>query len=135
MTRLWSPNGRQQPWLTVAAAYLVALQLVLSGFAASHFGTAEDPTSGTAVVTCLAHSLSAGDEGTPGQRPVDQATCPLCMLAAAGCGVLPVAPVISAVAVAPAAQIVSGRDDQVVQRDVRTGQWQRGPPAAPFTAA
>jgi hypothetical protein len=133
--RPWSIGRRQQPWLAVAAAYLVALQLVLAGFASVHFGIVEDSSSGTAIVTCLGHSLGVDGQGAPGQVPVDQATCPLCTLATGGCGVLPVVPFISVIAVAPAAQLISARDDQVVRRDIRTGRHQRGPPSAHFIAA
>jgi hypothetical protein len=130
-----STRLRQQPWLAVAAAYLVALQLILTGFATGHLATFDDPASGNVSVTCLGHVIGAdGGPGDTGQKPADQAPCVFCTLTAGSCAVAAVTPTVSFHATVVVARLVGPGDDQVVERPSPTGRYQRGPPAAAFIA-
>jgi hypothetical protein len=119
----------------VAAAYLVALQMMLTGLAASHLGVAGNSSTGDVFITCLGHSGAPDtDQGGSGQRPVDEAPCVFCSLAAGGCAILPVEHVVSIIALPAFSDVAVAGDDQVVKFDSPTGHYQRGPPAADFIA-
>jgi hypothetical protein len=121
--------------IAVAAAYLVAVQMLLTGLAASHLGVAGNSSSGDIFITCLGHSAGPdGDQGGSGQRPVDDAPCVFCSLAAGGCAILPVEQVVSIAALPAFSNIAVAGDEQVVEFDSPTGHYQRGPPATDFAA-
>jgi hypothetical protein len=131
----WKSRARLRPVIAVAAAYLVALQMMLTGLAASHLGVAGDPSSGGVFITCLGHGAgSDSDQGGTGQRPVDEAPCGLCSLAAGSCAILPPEHAFSTIAALSFSEIAVAVDDQVVEFDSPTGHYQRGPPVSDFAA-
>jgi hypothetical protein len=136
VVRFWRSRARLRPLIAVAAAYLVVLQMLLTGLGASHLGVAGNSSSGDVFITCLGHGVGpdAGDQGGSGQRPVDQAPCVFCTLAAGGCAILPVEQVVSIVALPAFSGIAVAGDGQVVEFDSPTGHYQRGPPATDFSA-
>jgi hypothetical protein len=135
VVRSWRSRARLRPLIAVAAAYLVALQMLLTGLAASHMDVAGNSSSGDVFVTCLGHSVSPDtDHGGSGQQPVDPAPCVFCSLAAGGCAILPAEHVVSIIALRAFSDIGVAGDDQVVKFDSPTGHYQRGPPATDFAA-
>ena len=119
----------------MAAAYAVAFQLVIAGFAASHLSIAADDFSGDLFITCLGHQSSdLSDQGVPGKRPVDQSSCVFCTVASANSAIIPVDCSATVASNLPFSQIMRPSDDQVVAYVSPTGQYQRGPPARVFAA-
>lgn len=133
MARFWRSQAHLRPWTAAALAYLVAVQLLLTGIAASHLGLASDPLSGNVFITCLGHSIGPdADQGGSGQRPVDQTPCVFCNMAGGTCAIIPV--VHNASVITTYLDILVVGDDQVVEYDSPTGQYPRGPPATDFAA-
>jgi hypothetical protein len=119
----------------VALAYVVALQIILSGFASGHLVAAGDLSSSGVFITCLGHAGgSDSDQGGSGQRPVDQAPCVLCTLAMGACAILPAEHGVSTIAILAFSHVIASTDDQVAEFVSPTGQYQRGPPAEDFAA-
>jgi hypothetical protein len=77
---------RRRPWIAVAAAYALALQLALAGLLASGAANAD----GGALVVCSAHGGGAIDQ-SGGAPAGGHAPCALCCLAVAAGAVLPAA--------------------------------------------
>jgi len=103
-------------------AYLVALQIILAGFATGHLAAAGDLSSSDVFITCLGHAGgSDSGEGGPGQRPVDQAPCVLCTLAMGACAILPAEYGVSTLAILTFSHVIAASDDQVAEFVSPTG--------------
>jgi hypothetical protein len=117
-----------RPWIAMAAAYALALQLLLTGMAAAH-AVASTDASGDLFVIC--HSTgdgAAGDQdGTGKQLP--QSPCALCTLTSASCAILPTDHCISFVDAKSFSDVFPWNDARIIQYDSPTGQYQTGPPA------
>jgi len=116
-----SAYRRIRPWVALAAAYAVALQMVLTAFGGPMH--AADGAAGDAYVLCL---NSDGGSGDPGQLPVHKSPCVLCAMAQGVSAVAPIAESASAVVVS-AVVFTEPRDRPIGYRSP-TGQYQRGPP-------
>ena len=113
-----------RPWIAMAAAYAVALQLVLTAFGGPMH--AADGLAGDAFVVCLNGHDNGGD---PGQLPVHKSPCVLCAMAQGFSAISPVAQNAVAVPVVVSAVAFSETRDRAIGYRSPTGQYQRGPPA------
>jgi hypothetical protein len=112
-----------RPWIAVAAAYALALQLLLTGIAATH-AVASTDAPGDLFVICH----SGGDQdGTGKQLP--RSTCVLCTLTSALCAVLPTDHSISFIDAKSFSDVFPWNDARVIEYESPTGQYQTGPPA------
>ena len=123
MPALVSAYRRIRPWVAMAAAYAVALQLVLTAFGGPMH--AAGGLAGDSFVVCLnGHDNGGG----PDQLPVHKSPCVLCALAQGFAALSPVAENPS-VTVAISAVVFSEHRDRALGYRSPTGQYQRGPPA------
>ena len=129
MPTLVSAYRRIQPWIAMAAAYAVALQLVLTAFGGPMH--AAEGVAGDAFVVCLNSHDNGGD---PGQLPVHKSPCVLCAMAQGFAAISPIAANASAIVVAVSAIVFSERSDRTIAHRSPTGQYQRGPPAGTTAA-
>ena len=113
----------------MAAAYAVALQLVLTAFGGPMH--AAEGVAGDAFVVCLNSHDNGGD---PGQLPVHKSPCVLCAMAQGFAAISPIAANASAIVVAVSAIVFSERSDRTIAHRSPTGQYQRGPPAGTTAA-
>ena len=114
----------------MAAAYALALQVLLSGLAGGH----------TMAVGSVANDLfvichGSGDDPTdsqnvPGEAPRPTSPCLLCTLTKAPCAILPIDHSIITIDVVAASKVVPRKDDRVIEFESPTGRYQRGPPAS-----
>ena len=129
MPALVSAYRRIRPWVAMAAAYAVALQLVLTAFGGPMH--AVEGVAGDAFVVCLnGHDNGGG----PDQLPVHKSPCVLCAMAQAFLAIAPVAANAPAVTVAVSAVVFSEHRDRTLGYRSPTGQYQRGPPAGTTAA-
>lgn len=129
MLQFWRGQLRRRPWIAVAVAYALALQLALGGVLASQ--TADAGTIDGALVICSAHGGAIDHNG--GAPADDHAQCTLCCLGKTVGAVLPDfhrLPVRAAAYFEPAAQ----RATTPRIRHARTTHYQRGPPAGVIAA-
>jgi hypothetical protein len=118
----------------MAAAYALALQVLLSGLAAGHFMAVADPAAGDLFVICHGRgNAPSDDQGLPDRSPLPRAPCVLCTLAQAPCAILPTHHGIAAVEPVAVSTVASASDRRVIAFVSPTGQYQRGPPARPAT--
>jgi hypothetical protein len=120
-------RNRMRPWIAAAAAYALALQVLLTGVAAGHVMAGGDASASTLFVICHGNS-SSDDQELPGKAPSAQSPCILCTLAKAPCAILPTdhgIAVSNAMGTANAAARTEGR---ILEFNSPTGQYQRGPP-------
>ena len=113
----------------MAAAYALALQLLLTGIAAAHAVASTDVSAGELFAICHgAGDGAVGDQdGTGKQLP--QSPCVLCTLTSAPCAVLPTDHSISFIDAKSFSDVFPWNDARIIQYDSPTGQYQTGPPA------
>jgi hypothetical protein len=117
---------RMRPWIATVAAYALALQVLLTGVAASH-AMPEGNASGTSQFV-ICHGDGSSDGQPPDKQPLAHSPCVFCTLAKAPCAILPTghSVVISrAMGISNAALQSEGR---IIAFHSPTGQYQRGPP-------
>ena len=115
-----SAYRRIRPWVALAAAYAVALQMVVTAFIGPMH--AADGIAGDAFVVCL--NSDGGSD--PGQLPVHKAPCVLCAMAQGLSTVGPIAESVSTIVIS--AVVFAERRDPAIGYRSPTGQYQRGPP-------
>src|SRR5262249_49391701 len=119
------------PWIAVVAAYALALQLLLTGFAAAQMTAPGDGSAGALFAIC--HSGGDGlaaDQGGTDKPAQPQFPCVLCTLTSAAAAILPDAHLLSIVDVKSLSAGVPHYDAGLLPYDSPTGQYQRGPPAS-----
>jgi hypothetical protein len=117
-----------RPWIAMAAAYALALQVLLSGVMAGHVMAAVDASTANLFVIC--HGSGNGpsdDQGLPDQQS-RRAPCVLCTLTPTPCAILPIDHDIARVPALVVSSVVPGNEGRVFQYDSPTGRYQRGPP-------
>ena len=122
-------QSRMRPWVATVAAYALALQVLLTGFAAGHFMAAGDASASSLFAICHGNGPSDNQE-LPDKQPLAQSPCILCTLAKAPCAILPADHSIAisdAIGISNAAARTDGR---IIEFNSPTGQYQRGPPTS-----
>jgi hypothetical protein len=114
----------------MAAAYALALQLLLTGLAAAHAVAASGVPAGDPFVICHSSDGPLGDPNGTGQSPLSHATCVLCTLTSAAGAVLPTGHGFSTIDAKLISDVFSWNDVRFIQYHSPTGQYQRGPPAS-----
>jgi hypothetical protein len=114
----------------VAAAYALALQVLLSGLAGAH-AMAAGSVAGDLFVICHGGGDGPADsQNVPDQPPRPASPCVLCTLTKAPCAILPIDHSIITMDVVAASKVVSRKDGRIIEFESPTGRYQRGPPAS-----
>jgi hypothetical protein len=117
-----------RPWIAMAAAYALALQLLLTGIAAAHAVASTDAPGDLFAICHGAGNGAAGDQdGTGKQLP--QSACVLCTLTSAASAVLLTDHSISFLDAKSFSDVFPWNDARVIEYESPTGQYQTGPPA------
>jgi Protein of unknown function (DUF2946) len=121
-----SAGNRMRPWIAAVAAYVLALHVLLTGFAIGH-SIALGNASENLFVIC--HGDGSSDKhDVRAKEPLAGSPCVFCTLAKAPCAILPTD---HGVATSEATGISSAAvrtDSRIVEFHSPTGQYQRGPP-------
>jgi hypothetical protein len=128
----WRAALRGRPWIAVAAAYVIALQTLLTGIVGAHVG-ADAALSDQAFVICHSTGGSNQDDGSDkgsGKSSADHALCALCTLARAAPAILPVDHAVAPRHAIIVATIVALKPSEAVAYDLSVGHAARGPPTA-----
>jgi len=119
---VWRKRGYARPWISMVAAYAIALQALLGAVLVSQAAAAgSDP-----FVICY-----ASQDGTPADHGKSQTheTCALCTLAKGSHAILGGDYAVGAIDLVFSVVRDSRAVEQVAGYDSPTGQYQRGPPA------
>jgi hypothetical protein len=123
-------RGRMRPWIAMAAAYALALQVLLSGLAGAH-AMAAVSIAGDLFVICHGSGDGPADsQNVPDQAPRPASPCVLCTLTKVPCAILPLDHTIVTLDVVAASKVVSRNVGRIIEFDSPTGRYQRGPPAS-----
>jgi len=126
--QFWRVQARLQPWIAISAAYVIALQIVISGLAggimAAHQGVASDAL----FVICHTDGTPTGGQHDPGEPPADTSQCALCSLAQGTIVVLPADHDFSIVALISFSDLAPSSDDRIVAFNREASAFPRGPP-------
>jgi hypothetical protein len=129
--QLGKARQRMRPWIAMAAAYVLALQLLLTGIAAAQAAAGPDAPAGSLFAICHgAGDNAAGDQDGTGKPPLPRSPCVLCTLTSAACAVLPTDHSIAFIDAKSFSDVFPWNDARVISYDSPTGQYQRGPPAS-----
>jgi hypothetical protein len=127
---------RLRRWIAAAAAFTLALHVLLNPLAIDKPAPWQASASGDVFVICHgAAGNSDADQGGPAKQPLQDAHCILCTLTNNGCAVLPIASLIVSFDAGEFSQLVAPRNSQVTEHRSPTGEYQRGPPAHSFIAS
>jgi hypothetical protein len=127
--KLSKHRGRMRPWIAMAAAYALALQVLLSGLAGAH-AMASGPVAGDLFVICHGSGDGPADsQNVPDQPPRSASPCVLCTLTNAPCAILPIDHIVVTIDVVAASNVVSRNVGRIIEFESPTGRYQRGPPA------
>jgi hypothetical protein len=122
---------RGRPWIAVAAAYVIALQALLTGIAGAQLGANAGP-SDQAFVIC--HGVSGADGGTQddgsGKSSLDHALCALCTLARAAPAILPIDHSVAPRDATIVAIVIAPKPSEAADYGLSIGHFARGPPLA-----
>ena len=121
--------ARGRPWIAIAAAYAVALQMVFGGLGvASSAGSAD-----TFSIICQNGGHSGNEDGG-GSLPVHQSPCVLCAVAHVSVILNGGHPADAVAGPAVDSDLVPPpRDDLLVAIHVLRGNYARGPPSTDIT--
>jgi hypothetical protein len=93
MARSDAARARLRPWVAMAAAYAVVLQMLFAGIAASRVNASAADPNGDSFVICYGERSAPVDNQLPADHPLHQQHCVLCSVAAAApAATLPTAP-------------------------------------------
>jgi hypothetical protein len=118
---------RMRPWIATLTAYVLALQILLTGVAAGQAIPGGNGWGPTLFVVCHGAGSSDGQD-LPDKQPLAQPPCMFCTLAKAPCAILPVG---HGIVISRAMGISSPAlqsDGRLIAFHSPTGQYQRGPP-------
>lgn len=119
---------RMRPWIAMAAAYALALQVLLGGVLATK-AEAAGVSPDSPFVICLAEGGTApADHGNTGKAPAKHVQCVLCTLAKTAHAILGASD-IAALDIGMVSAVVFPSTERIVQYHSPTGHYQRGPPA------
>ena len=114
----------------MAAAYVLALQVLLSGVAATHVMVGGGSAANDLFVICHGSTaVPADNQDVPDRLPLPRSPCVLCTLTAS-CAILPMDHSIAAIDAMVVANAVPGNDGRIIEFHSPTGQYQRGPPSS-----
>ena len=119
-----------RPWMAMVAAYALAFQLLLSGFAAGHFMTTGDVSPSDPFVICHGSGVGPSDRQDVPAKPLAQVPCVLCTLTQAACGILPLHHGIGTTDAMMVSDVGLPDESRITTFQSPTGQHQRGPPLA-----
>ena len=133
-------SKRMSAWVALAAAYVLALHVLLASFAPVHAMAAGNPATDGLSVICYGaghDGAGAGDTGDVPAAPAKQhqPACFLCSVAKGSLAILPLDHCIGTLDVRLASFIAPRSDGPIVQFHSPTGRYQRGPPAVLIGAA
>jgi hypothetical protein len=120
-----------RPWIAMAAAFALALQILLGGVLASQAEAAGASPDSPFVICLGSDSSGPAEHGGSGEAPAKHLSCVLCTLAKSSSAIL-AADRGTAFDVGQLAAVVSRTAERVVQYNSPTGQYQRGPPVRPL---
>ncbi len=132
MLRAGRTSAGVRPWVALVAAYALAFQVLLSGFAASRVQAA-DGAAADLFVICHGDGSSSNDGGS-GPAKSAQPSCMLCTLAKGAHAILPLAHAISALDARSDALVALPGGERIIQYESPTGRYSRGPPVDEFRA-
>jgi hypothetical protein len=121
--------------MAMVAAYALAFQLLLSGFAAGHFMATSDASLSDPFVVCHGGGVSPSDRQDVPAKPLAQVPCVLCTLTQAACAILPLAHGIGTTDGIMVSDVGLPADSGIIAFESPTGQYQRGPPLAASISA
>jgi hypothetical protein len=115
-----------RPWIAMAAAFALALQMLLGGILATQAEAATlAPDSPFAI--CLSDGSAPADHNS--DKTAKHPSCVLCTVAKTAHALIPTLTDGTRLDVRQLAAIVSPATERIVQFISPTGQFQRGPPA------
>jgi hypothetical protein len=120
--------GGLRRWIAAAAAFSLALQVLVSPLASGKPVPWEAGANGAVFLIC--HGVGANsdaDQDGPTKEPLQDIHCPLCTLAN-NYAVLPVATVVVSLDLAKFSHPAIPVDSQVTEHRSPTGEYPRGPP-------
>jgi Protein of unknown function (DUF2946) len=123
-------RGRMRPWIAMAAAYALTLQVLLSGLAGAHAMAAVSVAGDLFVICHSSGDASADGQNAPDQAPRPASPCVLCTLTKAPCAILPLGHVVVTIDAVAASNVVSRNVGRIIEFESPTGRYQRGPPAS-----
>jgi hypothetical protein len=113
----------------MAAAYALALQVLLSGIAASQLVVAAASAGDLFVICHGSRSDPSNDQNLPDEPQLPRPPCVLCTLTQAPCVIVLVDHDIARLPAIIVSNVVPGNDGRIFQFDSPTGRYQRGPPS------
>jgi hypothetical protein len=119
---------RMRPWIAMAAAFALALQVLLGGILATQAEAAGVSPDSPFVICYGSDSAAPADHGDTGKAPAKHLQCVLCTLAKLSHAIVATS-AAAALDVRQLAAVVSPTAERVVQYRSPTGHYQRGPPA------
>jgi hypothetical protein len=126
----WRRALRGRPWIAVAAAYVLALQALLTGVAGASLG-ANAALSDQAFVICHGNGADGSSNQDDGSgKSAGHALCALCTLARAAPAVLPVDCIVAPHDAIVVATVVKLKPSEAVAYELSVGHSPRGPPIA-----
>jgi hypothetical protein len=130
MLKSWREAMRRRPWLAIAAAYVVAVQVLLGGIVAAGMQAAAAAPLDAGLVICSEHAAAAGTHEGSGTAPDEHAPCAFCVFAKVVAGAAPAADTPTLAPAFPVLAVVQlPPDERRPRRRLPTGNYQRGPPS------
>jgi len=116
-----------RPWIAVAAAFALALQVLLGGILATRAEAAGIGSDSPFVICLSGDSAAPADHGTD-KAPAKHLQCVLCTLAKLSHAII-AAGDVAPLDVRQLATVVFPAIERIAQFHSPTGHYQRGPPA------
>jgi hypothetical protein len=130
----YQDRGVLRQWIAAAAAFTLALHVLLSPLASGKPLPWQAGANGDLFVICHgAGGSSGGDQDLPTEQPQHDSHCVLCAQANS-CAVLSAAAVVVSLDLGEFSQLTVPLDSQVREHQSPTGEYQRGPPTHSFIA-
>ena len=127
--RAWQYHRGLRRWIAAAAAFALALHVLVSPLAFGKPALWQADANGDVFMICHgAGGNSDADQDGPSKQPSLDGHCILCTLTQSVCAVLPDASSIVAFHADELSQLVSPQNSQVTAYRSPTGEYQRGPP-------
>lgn len=134
MLREYRHRSGLRRWIAAAAAFTLALHVLLSPLAGSKLIPWQADRTGNSFVICHgAGGSSGGGEEQPVPQPKGDSHCILCSLVSS-CAVLPSAIIAASFDLGELSQLLVPLRSQVTEHRSPTGEYQRGPPTHSVTS-
>jgi hypothetical protein len=128
--------GGLRRWIAAAAAFTLALHVLLSPLAIGKPVSWQVGANGDLFVICHGGGANSdADQDGPIKQPLQESHCVLCALTNSGCAVLAIASVVVLRPLGDLSQLIPPRNSQVTEYRSPTGEYPRGPPTHSFIAS